>query len=42
MTAPVHFTWSSCAGAPQASPTCGYPIRFQQPRSVRIGLQYGF
>lgn len=24
------------------SPTFGYPIRFQQPRTVRLGLQYGF
>ena len=26
----------------RASATFGFPIRFQQPRSVRIGLQYGF
>ena len=26
----------------QPSPTFGLPIRFQQPRVVRIGLQYGF
>lgn len=23
-------------------PTFGYPIRFQQPRTVRLGVQYGF
>ena len=26
----------------QPSPTFGLPVRFQQPRVVRIGLQYGF
>ena len=34
--------WADRWGGRRVSPTFGLPTRFQQPRTVRIGLRYEF